>query len=82
LTAPLTPASVVSEADKATPSVPLPKDTIVIDVRDDDRVGGHIAGSIHVPSETFLTSVDDLIHDPAVSGAKKVVFHCALSKER
>lgn len=56
------------------------KDYLVIDVRDGDRAGGHIAGSINEPSAKFLSGVDQL-----VSKAKDVplvVFHCALSQIR
>jgi rhodanese-related sulfurtransferase len=34
--------------------------TLVVDVRDDDREGGHVAGSINVPSQTFGASVTDI----------------------
>jgi rhodanese-related sulfurtransferase len=34
--------------------------TLVVDVRDDDREGGHVAGSINVPSQTFGASVADI----------------------
>ena len=58
-----------------------PSKTItIIDVRDEDRIEGHIPTSRHVPSETFNEQlpglVDDLRHDPVV------VFHCALSQQR
>ncbi len=55
-------------------------DYLVIDVRDDDYVGGNITGSKNFPSKTFRDSVDDLVRDS--KEVKKVVFHCALSKQR
>lgn len=52
----------------------------VVDVRDDDLVGGHIQGSIHVPSTTLDYRIPEILrtlHDKEV-----VVFHCALSQQR
>lgn len=52
----------------------------VVDVRDDDHVGGHIQGSIHVPSLTLDYRIPEILrtlHDKEV-----VVFHCALSQQR
>ncbi|KAI5121077.1 hypothetical protein M0805_008590 [Coniferiporia weirii] len=53
---------------------------LVIDVRDDDRIGGHIAGSVHAPSYTFLNHVQELVEK--TKNVPKVIFHCALSQER
>jgi len=56
------------------------KDFLVVDVRDDDYVGGNIKGSLHIPSGDFLMNVDGL-----VKRAKEVpivIFHCALSQAR
>ena len=56
------------------------KDFLVVDVRDDDYVGGNIKGSLHLPSRDFLMNVDGL-----VKRAKEVpivIFHCALSQAR
>lgn len=52
----------------------------VVDVRDDDHVGGHIHGSIHVPSTTLDYRIPEILrtlHDKEV-----VVFHCSLSQQR
>ncbi|KAI0566535.1 rhodanese-like protein [Gracilaria domingensis] len=56
------------------------KPPVVIDVREDDRVGGHIKSSIHVPAP-------DLRRDPSrylkcINGADTVVFHCMYSQLR
>ena len=66
---------------KSTTEAPAqPKKPTIIDVRDEDRIEGHIPTSRHVPSETFNDQlpalVDDLRDDPVV------VFHCALSQQR
>ena len=52
----------------------------IIDVRDADHVGGHIAGSTHVPSSSLDYRIPELIRK---LGEKDiVVFHCALSQQR
>ncbi|KAF8645197.1 hypothetical protein AX16_008024 [Volvariella volvacea WC 439] len=56
------------------------KDYIVIDVRDDDRRGGHIKGSLNQPSEGFLLHVDQLV--TKTKDIPLIVFHCALSQLR
>lgn len=56
------------------------KDYLVVDVRDEDWVGGNIKGSRHVPSEKFLNEVDQLMKD--TKGIPTVIFHCRLSQER
>ena len=52
----------------------------VVDVRDSDRAGGHIKGSHHLPSESFLSNIDEY----AVKWPKdsKIVFHCMMSQIR
>lgn len=52
----------------------------VIDVRDDDHVGGHIHKSTHVPSSELEHRIPEILrtlHDMEI-----VVFHCALSQQR
>lgn len=56
------------------------KDYYVVDVRDDDREGGHIKGSHNAPSSDFLQKVDELVK--LTKGVPIVVFHCALSQVR
>lgn len=57
------------------------KDSIaIIDVRDDDYVGGHIKGSKNVPTSTLDYRVPELVR--TLKGKEKVVFHCALSQQR
>ena len=52
----------------------------IIDVRDDDHVGGHIMSSTHVPSVTLDSRVPELVR--TLRKKDKVVFHCALSQQR
>ncbi|KAF4590937.1 hypothetical protein EYR40_009534 [Pleurotus pulmonarius] len=56
------------------------KDFIVVDVRDDDRVGGHIKDSLNIPSAEFLMNVDKLVKE--TKEVPFLVFHCALSQVR
>jgi len=56
------------------------KDYIVVDVRDDDWVGGNIKNSHNIPSNEFLRSVDDLVKN--TQDVPTVIFHCALSQVR
>ena len=52
----------------------------VIDVRDDDHVGGHIKDSIHAPSSSLDYRIPELIRK--LADKEIVVFHCALSQQR
>ncbi|EPQ51067.1 Rhodanese-like protein [Gloeophyllum trabeum ATCC 11539] len=61
------------------PAVPA-KDYLVVDVRDDDRAGGHIRGAHNAPSSVFLARVDELVR--RTKDVPTVVFHCALSQIR
>ncbi|KAF9452935.1 hypothetical protein P691DRAFT_695943 [Macrolepiota fuliginosa MF-IS2] len=58
----------------------MKKDYVVIDVRDEDRAGGHIIGSISRPSAEFHTGIDQLIK--TTKDVPLVIFHCALSQMR
>lgn len=49
--------------------------------RDDERsCDGHIAGSLHFASDTFLDKLPSLVQ--SVKGKDTLVFHCALSQVR
>lgn len=52
----------------------------VVDVRDDDHVGGHIRSSMHVPSSTLDHKTPGLVRK--LTEKEMVVFHCALSQQR
>ncbi|XP_059312290.1 dual specificity phosphatase Cdc25 [Lycium ferocissimum] len=53
----------------------------IVDVRDDERsYDGHIAGSLHFASDTFVDKMPSLVQ--AANGKDTLVFHCALSQVR
>lgn len=56
------------------------KDFAVVDVRDDDFLGGNIVGCIRSPSRHFDGSLNELYEQ--TKDVPKVIFHCALSQER
>ncbi|CAE6493284.1 unnamed protein product [Rhizoctonia solani] len=56
------------------------KDYAVVDVRDDDFLGGNIVGCVRAPSSKYLTTVDDLVSK--TKDVPKLIFHCALSQQR
>src|SRR5271170_6099820 len=74
-----------SSEDKLEPSPsssnpPIPKSFKIVDVRDDDYIGGHIPGTLNVPSQQFSSRVEDLVDE--LKGNEAVVFTCALSQPR
>ncbi|KXJ88314.1 Rhodanese-like domain-containing protein [Microdochium bolleyi] len=52
----------------------------IVDVRDDDYIGGHIQGSIHAPSRALDTWMPTLLR--RLADKEVVVFHCMLSQQR
>lgn len=55
----------------------------VYDVRDEDRAGGHLAQSVHIPSEEFLRSAHRVADEVAADGVADIVaFHCTFSQVR
>lgn len=54
--------------------------TVVIDVREDDRLGGHIKGSKHIPAPTFRSNPGRYLD--VANGKENVVFHCMFSQYR
>ncbi|KAI1076832.1 Rhodanese-like protein [Whalleya microplaca] len=52
----------------------------VVDVRDDDHIGGHIKSSLHFPSRSLDATMPTLLR--RLADADTVVFHCALSQQR
>ena len=55
-------------------------DFVVVDVRDDDFIGGNIKGAVNIPSKDFLMDVDALVRQ--TKEVPLVIFHCALSQVR
>ncbi|KIL95397.1 hypothetical protein FAVG1_00134 [Fusarium avenaceum] len=52
----------------------------IIDVRDNDYIGGHIKGSTNIPAHTLEAMMPTLVR--RLKDKKTVVFHCALSQQR
>ncbi|OAR03000.1 hypothetical protein LLEC1_06636 [Akanthomyces lecanii] len=52
----------------------------IVDVRDDDYIGGHIRGGIHAASAQLDVMMPTLLR--RLQDKKTVVFHCALSQQR
>jgi len=59
---------------------PIPKSFKIVDVRDDDYIGGHIPGTLNIPSRQFGSRVDDLVDE--LKDNEAIVFTCALSQQR
>jgi rhodanese-related sulfurtransferase len=59
----------------------IPKKFQVVDVRDDDYIGGHIPGTLNIPSRQFRAHrVNSLVNE--LKDCDAVVFTCALSQQR
>ena len=61
-------------------STPSTSKIAIIDVRDADHVGGHIAHSMHFPSPNLDYQMPTMLRKCAEKDV--VVFHCALSQQR
>ncbi|KAK4177093.1 Rhodanese-like domain-containing protein [Triangularia setosa] len=59
---------------------PNPSSIAIVDVRDDDYIGGHIRGALNFPSQTLDATLPTLIRK--LEDKETVVFHCALSQQR
>ncbi|KAK4199227.1 Rhodanese-like domain-containing protein [Triangularia verruculosa] len=59
---------------------PDPSSIAIVDVRDDDYIGGHIRGAVNFPSQTLDATLPTLIRK--LEDKETVVFHCALSQQR
>jgi len=68
------------ESSPVSSNPPIPKSFKIVDVRDDDYIGGHIPGSINIPSRQFSSRVEDLVDE--LRDHEAVVFTCALSQQR
>ncbi|KAK3836957.1 MAG: Rhodanese-like protein [Linnemannia elongata] len=56
------------------------KDYLIIDVRDSDYIGGHIRGSVNIPSQDLRDQLPTLIEE--YKAVPQLIFHCALSQVR
>ncbi|KAI0831018.1 Rhodanese-like protein [Hypoxylon sp. FL0890] len=52
----------------------------IVDVRDDDHIGGHIKSSLHFPSRSLDATMPTLLRK--LADKEVVIFHCALSQQR
>ncbi|KAM7195355.1 Rhodanese-like domain containing protein [Naviculisporaceae sp. PSN 640] len=57
-----------------------PTKIAIIDVRDDDYIGGHIKNAQNFPSHTLDATLPTLIRQ--LEDKPTVIFHCALSQQR
>lgn len=57
-----------------------PNPPAVVDVRDEDHIGGHVSESIHVPSTVFANKLPKL--QESLADKQKVVFYCQYSQQR
>ena len=62
------------------PDSHAPPGIAIIDVRDSDHVGGHIANSLHVPLPSLEAQMPTLLRK--CEDKEVVIFHCALSQQR
>lgn len=56
------------------------EDYVVVDVRDDDYVGGNIVNCLNQPSYTLEENIHKLVEK--TKNVPVVIFHCALSQQR
>jgi len=80
-----TPAITISDLKFIKPaelanSLKTASDVAVIDVRDDDHVGGHVKGSQWVPVNQLDARMPELLR--VNKDKERVVFHCMLSQQR
>lgn len=47
---------------------------LIIDVRDDDYIGGHIKNSIHIPSIDFDVRIKEILW--LIDTADEIILHC------
>ncbi|KAI0847997.1 Rhodanese-like protein [Daldinia vernicosa] len=74
-------ASKLAEMLLVTANPPSSDGTIaIVDVRDDDHIGGHIKSSLHFPSRSLDATMPTLLRKLADKDI--VIFHCALSQQR
>ncbi|KAL9647464.1 hypothetical protein ABK040_006825 [Willaertia magna] len=55
---------------------------LIVDVRDDDYIGGHIKGSIHYPFSSFEESVQKINQYLKDNDKDTIVFYCMYSEQR
>ena len=80
LSALLHPSASSSTTSATATTTPTPPSILIVDVRDDDHIGGHIAGSVHFPSTSLYRQLTQL--QRRCVDKDLVVFHCMLSQQR
>ena len=55
---------------------------LILDVRDDDAVGGHIRNAHHFPDSTFASRIDEVVDLIKEKKPTKIVTHCMESVMR
>ncbi|ORY58202.1 Rhodanese-like domain-containing protein [Pseudomassariella vexata] len=65
---------------KANPSSADSSPIAIVDVRDDDYIGGHIRTSMHFPLRSIDATMPTLLRK--LADKETVVFHCAFSQQR
>ncbi|KAI0109740.1 Rhodanese-like protein [Daldinia grandis] len=74
-------ASKLAEMLLVSTNPPSPDAAIaIVDVRDDDHIGGHIKSSLHFPSRSLDATMPTLVRK--LADKETVIFHCALSQQR
>eukprot|EP00605_Chrysophyceae_sp_TOSAG23-4_P000913 GSChrysophyteH1.ASY1.ANO1.1007.1 assembled CDS len=58
------------------------KKFVVVDVRDDDFVGGNISSAVNLPSESFHQTGLPVLEQHMQDGVTTFVFHCMMSQQR
>ncbi|KAI8089189.1 Rhodanese-like domain-containing protein [Halteromyces radiatus] len=55
-------------------------DYVIVDVRDQDFIGGNIPGALNIPANQIVDSATELVQK--YSKVPEIYFHCALSQVR
>ncbi|ETS80711.1 hypothetical protein PFICI_08240 [Pestalotiopsis fici W106-1] len=58
------------------------KQYVIVDLRRNDFVGGHIRGSINLPAQTLQSSLPTLYNMCKAAGVQKVIWYCMSSRGR
>lgn len=53
---------------------------VIIDVREDDHIGGHIKNSVHIPANKFHENIPQLLQ--LVKTTDEIILHCQESIKR
>lgn len=62
------------------PQLRTTKPPVIIDVREEDRRGGHIKSSLHIPAPTFRADPSKYLY--LCDKSDRIIFHCMYSQVR